>query len=370
MTRGLGRVFKRKGSTKWQIEYWHRGQQMRESSESTSKQVAAELLKRRLGEIGSGRFAGLQVERTTFEDLAAMLIDDYVVNGRKSADRASLSIRHLQGFFGGVLARDVTPDRVNSYIRARQQGPRPAKAATIMNELAALKRMFTLGHRAEKVSVRPSFPSIRVQNARQGFFEPDELARVLHHLPEELRLLVLFTYLTGWRVGEVKSLTWRQVDFNASVVRLEPGTTKNNEGRVFPFSASPELTVLLERQRQITTAVERETGRLITSVFHRRGKPISNFREAWKIACASAGCPGRLVHDLRRTAVRELERAGVPRSVAMLLTGHKTESIYRRYAIVSEADLAEGVARRAAFHGSSRTVPAQSAQKSSVGRRD
>ena len=58
-----------------------------------------------------------------------------------------------------------------------------------------------------------------------------------------------------------------------------------------------------------------------------------------------------LMHDFRRTAVRNLERAGVPRSVAMKLTGHKTESIYRRYAIVSEADLAAGVDRLAALHG-------------------
>jgi integrase len=149
------------------------------------------------------------------------------------------------------------------------------------------------------------------------------------------------------------------VDFAGGVVRLEPGTTKNDEGRIYPFKASPELLNLLTRQRQLTSAVERETGHIVPWVFHRRGKPIRSFHGSWRQACREANCPGRFVHDLRRTAVREMERAGVPRSVAMKLSGHKTESIYRRYAIVSEADLAEGVSRRARFRERTRTVPAQ-----------
>src|SRR5262249_13784765 len=90
------------------------------------------------------------------------------------------------------------------------------------------------------------------------------------------------------------------------------------------------------------------------------GEPVRSFRKAWAKACEAAGVPGRLVHDLRRTAVRNLKRAGVPRSVAMKLTGHRMEAVYRRYAIVAEADLGVGVERLAAPHGSSRTVPAQS----------
>ena len=132
-------------------------------------------------------------------------------------------------------------------------------------------------------------------------------------------------------------LTWAQVDFAAATVRLEPGTTKNRLGRMFPFT--PQLRALLEAQRAHTETTGRQRERIIPWVFHRREEPIKDFRGAWKAACEAAGVPGRLFHDLRRTAVRNLERAGVPRSVAMLMTGHKTESVYRRYAIVSEADL-------------------------------
>jgi integrase len=78
-------------------------------------------------------------------------------------------------------------------------------------------------------------------------------------------------------------------------------------------------------------------------VFHRDGKPVHDLRGSWKKACRAAGLGSTLFHDLRRSSVRNMERAGVPRSVAMQLTGHRTESIYRRYAITNEADLSRGV---------------------------
>lgn len=97
-------------------------------------------------------------------------------------------------------------------------------------------------------------------------------------------------------------------------------------------------------------AVVRQTGRIIPWVFpHLQGRSAGVRRQslgkAWPTACKRAGVPGRIPHDFRRTAVRNMERAGVPRSVAMKLTGHKTESVYRRYAIVSDADLREATQR-------------------------
>lgn len=118
----------------------------------------------------------------------------------------------------------------------------------------------------------------------------------------------------------------------------------------FPFAALPALGALLRRQRERTDSLERAQARIIPRVFHRGGAPIRDIRAAWKTATEAAGLGGRIPHDFRRTAVRNLERAGVPRSVAMKLTGHKTESVYRRYAIVSEADLSAGVAKLAALH--------------------
>jgi hypothetical protein len=187
---------------------------------------------------------------------------------------------------------------------------------------------------------------------------------VLERLPTDVRPFVEFGHLTGWRFCEVRALTWRQVDFGAGVVRLEPGTTKNDEGRTFPFSSFPALADLLQRQREHTTSWERKSRQIVPWVFHRSGRQIRSFRDVWRRACREAGVPGSLFHDLRRTAVRNLERAGVPRSWAIKLTGHKTELVYRRYAIVSEADLTEGVGRLASLQARSVTVPSQSGASS------
>jgi integrase len=109
-----------------------------------------------------------------------------------------------------------------------------------------------------------------------------------------------------------------------------------------------ELRACLEAQRALTEQTQKTTRRVIPWVFHRDGEPIKDFRGAWRTACRNAGLQGRLLHDFRRTAVRNLERAGVSRSVAMKMTGHKTEAVYRRYAIVSESDLHEAAQKLAA----------------------
>ena len=141
-------------------------------------------------------------------------------------------------------------------------------------------------------------------------------------------------------------MEWRQIDFAAGEVRLDAGTTKNREGRVFPMTT--DLRPVLQAQH---TEHERLKKQIEPWVFWRmvadvRGgqkhpKPITSFTKVWKLACQAAGCPGRIPHDLRRTAVRNLVRAGIPERVAMTMTGHKTPSVFARYNIVSDGDLRE-----------------------------
>lgn len=131
---------------------------------------------------------------------------------------------------------------------------------------------------------------------------------------------------------------------------------KSEKGRTFPFDVLPGLRDVLEEQREYTDQAQKRTGKIIPWVFHRNGKPIKDFYGAWRKACEAAGLVGKIPHDFRRTAVRNLERAGVSRAVAMQLVGHETEAIYNRYAIVSESDLRAGVEKLAALEGGPRQV--------------
>lgn len=338
--RGMGHVFRR-GRVYW-IKYSVRGRVFRESAKSEAREVATNLLKVRLAEM-LHRPVTTAPEETNFEDLVALLTEDYQRNQRKSLDRALRCAIHLRRFFGDRRATDIQFDTAAHYVTQRLN--EKAAHATVKQEIAVLGRMLTLAVRAGRLRVKPHLPLIKVRNTRSGFFEKEELNAILDQLPAYLLPMIRFMAITGWRVGEVKGLTWNQVDMAAGVVRLEPGTTKNEEGRSFPFGASAALKQLIATQRELTTATEKQKGVRIPWVFHRDGNQIRSFRDTWRRACRDAGYPDKLVHDLRRTAVRNLERAGISRSVAMKLTGHKTESVYRRYAIVSEGDLREAVSR-------------------------
>ena len=162
-------VFRQAGCETWSVRYSVQGKKYVESSGSTDMQDAVNLRKRRLAEKWSGRFVGPAAERTSFEDLAAMLLDDYRANGRKSLDRAERSLRHLRKFFGPARADAITTDRLKAYVAGRLEAG--AARATVRNELAALRRSFNLAYAAERVLKRPAFPCISVNNARQGFFE-------------------------------------------------------------------------------------------------------------------------------------------------------------------------------------------------------
>ncbi len=335
-----------KEASVWWLKYRANGRVIRESSGTSAEAEAKRLLKRREGAAAEGRHVILGEDKITIAELADDLRRDYQANRRRSGDRLEYSLAHLLGFFGPRRAVNVKTAEITAYVAQRQH--EGAANGTVNRELAALKRMFSLGVRAEKLHHMPYIASLKENNVRTGFFERREFEAVRKRLRSYLQPVMTFAYVTGWRViSEILPLQWRQVDFRAGTVRLEPETTTNREGRMFYMT--PELRACLERQRAETDFLQKKTGQIIPRVFHRHGQPIKHFRRNWRTACKAAGLQGRIPHDFRRTAVRNLERASVPRSTAMKMVGHKTESIYRRYAIVDDAMLREGAAKLAAF---------------------
>jgi integrase len=359
----------RKRGRVWWIKYWRDGRPYEESSHSQKEGAAKRLLKLREGDIEHGVPITPQVGRLTFDDAAKDLVTDYTTNKRKSADHVQRRIDlALTPYFRGRRMVGITTADIRAFIAKRQEAG--AANATINRELACLKRMFTLAVQAGRLMHKPHIPMLQENNTRRGFLEADQFTAVRDHLPAALRPLVTVGYYTGWRKGELLNLQWRNVDTAAKTIRLDPGTTKNRDGRLFIYAGIAELDETIA-----TLAATRDTlrqqGLITPRVFVRvvtnkrqgttRIAPIKFFRRAWLTACRAAGCPGRIPHDFRRTAVRNLERAGVSRSTAMKMVGHKTESIYRRYAIVSETDLREAAVKLGSLahgdnHGDNRGI--------------
>jgi integrase len=344
--RGMGSIYER-GSV-WWVVYSVRGRRIRESSGSSNRADATRLLKRRIFEVGNGQPVGPDVDRTTLAELATMLENDYSANGRKSIRRVRGALKHLLGYFGDTTrAVDMTSDRITAYVAHRLV--ENASAATCNRECAALKRAFSLAVHAGRVARKPHISMLQEANARSGFFERAEVEALIAQLPSYLRPVIQTAAITGWRVAsEILTRQRHHLDLDGEWLSLDPGETKNGEGRTFPLT--PELHEVLSVQAQRTRAIELELECVIPWLFHHEdGSPILSFHTAWRAACRRAGLVGRIPHDFRRTAVRNLERSGVPRSTAMKMVGHKTEAIYRRYAIVDAAMLKEGATKLSAF---------------------
>lgn len=332
---------------------------MRESTGTADEDAARAWLRGRQKMIDSGVAPGPR--RVTVGDLPARIKCAYVNEEDPSPERRArydarmdLYFHHLTAFFGAWKpAKDIRLDEMEDYVAHRRE--EGAASSTIRSEVAALGRGIRLALRRA-----PTLPRIVVKNARGGFFTNAEMARLLPHLAQYMQSFTEAAYITGWRRGELRNLHWTEVDWERGVIRLLPRTTKNDLGREFPVAAHPRLEELLLERRAVTSALEKRTGALCPWVFwHGDGRRVAWFHDGWRTACEKAGLPGRLFHDLRRSAVRNLIDAGVAQSVAMTITGHLTASVFRRYEIRDATDVRAAVEKLAVFH----STPAPAAAK-------
>ncbi len=344
-TRGLGSLILR--GRIWRIRFYVNGRRVDQSSGSEKQSVAAKLLKQRLAELATGRFAP-NADRVTVGELFTMLAADGVAKGNRSrrklthlCDAFDVVVKTAEdgtvSYNGGWKAVALTTDRIRAY-EAERLGKGVARA-TVNQELAALRRAFNLALEAGRLATKPVIKTPDPKNARKGFVTDRQFEAVRGALPDSLQGVWAFAFLTGWRTrSEILPLQWTNVDWRRGVVRIED--SKNGEPREFPFAEYGPLKAVLTAQKATTRG---------PYVFHDgEGKPViyDRWNDARQKACTAVGVDA-IAHDLRRTAVRNLERAGVSRSVAMSLTGHKTEAVYRRYAIVDSSAQREGVAKLA-----------------------
>jgi integrase len=220
--------------------------------------------------------------------------------------------------------------------------------------LAQAIRPFLEKHRLPVPPIR----RLPEDNTREGFFSRAEIESVIQNLPADLRDFTRWAYLTAWRKGEIASLRWADVDVEGRTLRLSWRRSKNKKARTMALAG--ELAAIIKRRSaaRADLAVKGfETDRVF---FREDGTPVQDFKKAWATACKAADIAGRLFHDLRRSGIRNMTRAGVSRKVATTISGHRTEAIYARYDIPDEEDLKEAIIKTQAYVD---TLPKRSAAR-------
>jgi integrase len=331
----------------WWCKYYVNGRAVRESTRTKKETEAKRFLDGRRGRVAEGQPVLPRADRVRYEEAAQDLRAHYRTTGRRNLEEAEGRLAHLDRFFRGRRLATIGPAEATAYVGQRQAAE--ASNGTINRELAVLIRMLRLAYESGKLLRLPVLRKLKEAPPRQGFFEREAYLAVRKHLPADVQVAVAIAYAFGWRMqSEVLTLERRQCDLDARTLRLDPGRTKNDEGRLvyLPLDLKAQLAAHVERIRE----VERKRGQILPWLFpHLRGpwagRRRRDFRKVWAEACRRAGVPGMLRHDFRRTAVRNLVNAGVAERVAMTVTGHKTRAVFDRYHIVSPGDL-QDVARR------------------------
>jgi len=327
-----------KESAVWWIRYRVRGEDVKISTHTGDYDTAFALLQRKKSEVTQGVRQDRDSERVKIASLLDILIADYQKSERATSHDAACRIEsHLRPFFGHFKAADLTTDEIERYQDRRKS--KDAQNATINRELALLRRAYHLVARRTPPLVQnaPFFSMLPVDNVREGFLSWDAYRALRNALPDRVKLLFIMAFHVGCRRGELLQLEWPQVDLDRLQLRLKRNTTKNRTPRTLPFYGDMEQFLRTAREAR------RDEGTLIFA--EDDGSPLGAFRKSWLTACKAAGVGELLFHDLRRTAVRNMMDAGIPQSHAMYISGHKTDSIFRRYDIVSDDRLATASAK-------------------------
>jgi integrase len=352
--KGEGSLLLLKGCSIFYAQYYQNGRKIRVSTGKRIKQEALVELRRLMGRADQGLTPITDLRKITYADLRSGIIANYTEKGNRTLEQRADGtetiggLKTLDDFFGfsdknpGPPITAITTDSARAFAKAQRAAG--YSSATINRSLACLRRMLAIAREDGKIQTVPVIRLLKEPAPRRGFVTQKQFDELLAALPTHLRPLIQFLYWCGCRRGEAKAIQWEQVDLDARLIRLEADQTKNSEQRIIPLPS----VVAEELSR-----VEPKTG----SVFD-----ATNLRTEWAKACTVVGLgrmeeqesakghkwqqySGLLVHDLRRSAIRNMVAAGNPQNWCMAISGHKTASVFRRYAIVDTADLTTAMQR-------------------------
>ncbi len=363
--RGDGDVFLKPGSRFYHYVFWVDGKRVRGSTEEVDEERARRVLRKKIEKVKCGD-AVPHEERLALRDIEKLLVDNYRFKKNRSLPTMRCSFRHLVHYFGNRAKVVTLGARIEEYVtHRREQG---AADASIRIELALLDRGCRLAVEKKRLSPRSrpyiQKPADDESRVRKGFFRRAAVERLCQHLPSHIAAVVLFLFFCPWRVGAARRLEWRdysEVD-QALTLRRELNKTKREMQIPVDPEHTPELMAVIERQQ----AQRRPT---CPFIFHARtcGAPrfdrdgsrrpcLGDFQKVWDRACAAIGMAGRIPHDLRRSGVKHYIDAGVDPHTVMLWSGHRTESMLRRYHIVNLDDLRRAGKKASDYRGRKENV--------------
>jgi integrase len=327
--KGEGRVFQR-GSI-WWVAYSRNGHEIRESAETTDERKARKHLQKRLEEMKNPEFVGPAEKKLDLDDLERKIEADYIRHGRRSWKTVKYCLKPVKEYFRYDRLLEITPSRTEAYQDYRlKQG---MARATVNREVRYLLHGFRLLLNAHEISYGPNVKLLEGENVREGFTNRPEFEGICISLKSNRRIhpvvedITRFLYNCSWRSGEAKNLEWSKFDATDWIFRLSRKSTKNKRPRTLVLVG--ELREIIERR-----LADRRPD--CPYVFHRDGKQIKSFLKAFKSAAKVEGLQGLVPHDMRRSGIRNFTKAAVGESEGMSISGHETNSTYKRYGIIDE----------------------------------
>jgi integrase len=355
--RGEGGLIKIRGCRFWYGQFYKDGKQIRVSTKTEVKEEAKKSLRRLMGDTERGIAPENELRKVRYAHLRAALLQNYLERGNKSlqtmADGSETiwGLKPLDDFFEyepsknggqdkpGVPMTQLTTDAARDFARERlEEG---LSNDTVNGSLRLLRRMLNIAYEDKKIQFVPKIRLLKSSAARKGFLAKQQFDVLISFIPANLKPIVTFLYYCGVRLGEAKQIEWSQIDLKAALVRLEEDQTKNSEARTIPL---PDVLV------KMLKGIEPKDGTVFDT---------TNFRKAWQKACSAAGLgkleevegrpdpryTGLIIHDLRRSAIKNLMKVGVNEKVAMKISGHKTRAVFDRYHIVDTEDVVDAMRR-------------------------